>query len=172
MQTSDFLSSIARSQDFLRPNQFEVVIIPPKDLNIDDLSLERICLNCNKIPVPGKNLETFEYKPAGRQKRRIAHSISYEDITLSFYLSKDLIEKRFFEEWLSLTHDKSEYNVNYYENYIGQLLIRPKNSLGKFYQLNEAYPTSVQAIDLDYNQMDTISELIVTFTYYNWTFEE
>lgn len=164
----NIISNVQKSQDFLRPNKYEIIIIPPKDLNISNDALQRICLNCNKASLPGKNIATKPSDQGGFISKEIPHSVTYASMGLGFYVSKDEIEKRFFDEWQDLVFDKkARYNLNYYDKYIGTILIRQASS-NYWYRLLEVYPSSVSDISLSYDDSDAIGKIDITFNYHSW----
>lgn len=167
------ITNIKNSGDFYRPNQFEVGIFPPPAIQVDNAFLKRICLNCSNATIPGYSFGTNEFAAGGFPVKKIAHSIQYQDLNMTFNLSTDQIEKEFFDSWKNLTIDPIYQNPNYYEIYAsGSVILTPKSRndkvLGKSYRFVEAYPIAINEISVSHDEKDSIGKLAVTMAYHHW----
>lgn len=168
---SDFLSTFANSKNFARPNLYQIEIFPPSGLQVDNETLRGICLNCKQTSFPGKTLETQQFIGGGYIARPTVYAASYAPITTTFYLSGDHKEKRLFDEWMKMTYNETTNTLNYYDDYIGTLIVSQLNrkmKVLKSYQLFEAYPISVNEINVESDTENAISEVNVAITYRNY----
>ena len=159
-----FKAQITR-QGLLRGNRFKVRLIPPLAIAITggDDALERYA---HTVALPGRSIEGIEREEFG-ENRTIATKHTHEDVSIQFYLSEDLREKRDIEKWQDLVYNPVQAKYGYYDNYIGQVEIEILNHNHKrkaMYTLQEAYPTSIGSIDLEFGD-STVKSLSVTFKF-------
>jgi hypothetical protein len=162
-----------------RSSHFEVQITT--QINGDDNSLS---YRCDSAEIPGRTLSTTETRFGNvGPVAKVAYGQIYTDVTLSFILSEDLREKEFFERWHGSVMDtgafekrryavqsNSKFNINYYRDYVGTIVIRQYGSAGdlrSIHTLNEAYPIILGALPLNWSE-ESIMRLSVTFAYRNY----
>ena len=150
--------------DFARPNLFEVSIDQVKTS-----SQEPFRINCFQAQIPGSNIATTD-KDIGF--RSVAYQKIYADVILGFYSSGDLRELKFFQDWIDNIVSPVNNHFNYYSNYVGRIKIKQltrKGNVVGIWTLMDAYPKTVDPIQLDYGTTDTIMTVNVTMTYRNFT---
>lgn len=182
MNTSDFLAIIQKSGEYTRSNRFELEITPPSKINVQQDVLRRICANCKRAPIPGRSLAFYEYNQGGYTPRKMAHTQIYTEANLVFNLSQDKAEKELFDAWQDIVSGFNG-NLEYYREYIGTFSVKSRsirqgtenNGQSKKkepkYVYLEAWPVSVQEVDLDMGSNDTIAELSVQMAYHSWITE-
>ena len=109
-------------------------------------------------------------------------------ITASFYLSEDLKERHFFEQWQRMAVDVETHKANYYDDYIGQWrYIQLSNGLDsglpfptfidKIFDVDmaeygivasEVYPATISGIEYSYDNGNQIATMAVGFNYREW----
>ena len=150
--------------DFARPNLFEVSIDQVKSS-----SQEPFRINCFQAQIPGSNIATTDRDIGFRS---VAYQKIYADTILGFYSSGDLRELKFFQDWIDSIVSPVTNHLNYYDNYKGRIkikqLTRKGNTVG-IWTLVDAYPKTVDPIQLDYGTSDTIMTVNVTMTYRHFT---
>ena len=58
-------------------------------------------------------------------ERKIARGLGFEDITLTFYMGQQMVEKMLFESWQNLAINPFTFNANYYDEYVGSIELYP-----------------------------------------------
>jgi hypothetical protein len=192
------MASSARG--FARTTRFVVEINPPAHLKytLAAPQLERINLFCHSIEMPGHDLNTQTIQHGSAPAREMVRGHAFDGkIIASFYLSTDLNEKKFFENWQALAVNKHTHKANYYDDYIGEMDIfqlssdetkqisvntGPAGSGGQKdvtlagasreirtygIRLTEVYPETIGIIRYDYGE-SAIAKLTVDFQYREW----
>ena len=176
---SEFLQHIQASGGFLRTNKFEVMITPPEDVTIDNDSLTRICTNVISAKIPGSSIDTKIWNQGGNHVRKMANTKMYTDLSLRFRVSEDLLEKRFFDAWMSLIIDPVYHTLNYYDKYASSVIsvkpltrvINNSNNNG-FYLFYECWPINVMDIDVSMEEENSVAILSVDFAFRGYTYEQ
>ena len=118
-----------KSGGYARPSKFVVRVSPPGAIGsklqaLHNSMREQLYLNCNSVGMPGHDLQTQQLQHGSAPVRDMVTSHGFEGmITASFYLSADLRERHYFEEWQALAVDKDTHKANYYDDYIGKMEI-------------------------------------------------
>jgi len=173
-----------------RPNHYEVVIHTPAGKRAGkssgDLSNiftqvmkemvgsgepRKIGLRCSQISFPGRSLDVEAEANTFGPARDIVQGFTYSDVSASFQCSTDLKEKQFFETWQRLAFNPQNWQIGYYDNYVGAVdIYQLDEQMNRRHgvQLVEAFPKLVGDISLDYGVNDTFSTVGVTFGYRYW----
>lgn len=135
--------------------------------------------------LPGRTITTVDgYKPGNYGPvTKIAYGQLYADATITFLLSEDMREKEYFEIWQNYMvntgafdesgtgrFSMSKFNPNYYDNYVGSMIVRQYGGGGELrtiHTFNEVMPTIIQPIQMNWND-DGMARLTVTFAYRNY----
>ena len=122
----EFVSTMSKAKGFARPSKFEIVINAPALLQYNTISgvNRQLTLQCSSVSMPAHDLQTQSVAHASEPGREIVQTHGYAGtIDCSFYLSTDLREKYYFEQWQSLAVDNHTHKANYYDDYIGSIEI-------------------------------------------------
>ena len=95
---------------------------------------------------------------------------SYGDLTLTFIVSDDMAEKKFFDAWLNWISPTINYNLKYKGDYAVGLRINQydiQNEVSYSVDLIDAYPIATNQMELDWSS-DGHHKLTVTFAYTSW----
>jgi hypothetical protein len=133
-----------------------------------------ISILCESVSIPGRQITTLEYT-AERQAIKIPYSFINEDVTMSFILTNDYYMKKMFDSWLSGIIDQTTYRVGYKKDFTTDIVIQQlnqKNIPVYSCRLENAFPVTVNAINLDSNSENTIQKVSVTLSYENFVPEE
>jgi len=170
------LATVFSSGEYLRPNKYEATITPPPSVTATSEFLRRVSVNCRSAVLPGRAIETKEHGQGGFVVRKMAHSQQYTDLSLTFYLSEDLLEKRLFDAWQDSMFDPVYQNVGYYKDYAaGVVTVKPLSRAGRAmptYKFYECWPLSVNDVQVAYDLDNQVAGLDVTFAYHHWELEE
>jgi len=174
MNRLEYLKNIGNSNGFFRPNTFEVIVTGPESLEVENESLRRISANCRISGLPGRTFETKPHDQGGQIERMFAHSVQFNEMTLTFNLSQDQVEKRFFDAWQDIIIKPDGQLLAYYEEYASgtvQINVLDKNDkvYGQ-YELVDAWPRSVTDVELSMDSNDQIAQLSVAMNFHHYKF--
>ena len=164
---NDFKSSF--SGDLARTSRFDVEIPLPLTLVPYIKSARRLNYRCEVANLPGRTFATTDQKTYGPVEKH-PYLTTYNDIDLTFIVDDDMQQRLLFDGWLNYINPTYNYNMRYKENYATTLTINQYNvSNEKTYavSLMDAYPVSMNQLDLDWNG-DGYHKLTVTFAYTYW----
>lgn len=183
----DFKSSIGKRGGLARTNRFAVFMSPPDqslfNINLQDIAVSAISGNfnpkslindprdigilCESCSIPGRQIQTMEHSEF-RQTVKVPNSYINEDITFVFHLTNDYYMRKMFDKWSSLIINPDTYKLNYNAEYQRDVVIQQlnqKNIPVYGVKLLNAYPVSVQTVELNNSTQDGIQKLSVTMTY-------
>ena len=164
---NEFLSSFKK--DLARPSRFDVRIPVPLTL-IPFISTSRLLtLRCENTQLPGRSLATTDQKTYGPIEK-FPYLTTYNDIDMTFIVTDKMEEKIFFDFWLNYINPTYSNNLHYKEDYAVPITINQYDLRGELsYSVNlyDAYPVSVNQLDLDWSS-DGHHKLVVTFAYTYW----
>jgi len=165
------------------------------DLNflgsVKDSIRERLFFFCNSASLPERTITDTSANQYYGPERNIARGLEFSPIELSFMLDSELSERVIFEAWQNTVINSRTYNLNYYDEYVGKVYIFPlhenKNEAtntkiinspsgplasltlsGYYIELIEAYPKTIGAVALSYQNGNQIANQSVTFNYRYW----
>lgn len=165
---TQYLASI--KSDIARPSRFEVSIpVPLKLLNYRNMN-QQLTLRCEAAQLPSITLATTERKIYGPVEKQPIKS-TFNDAMFVFFLSGDMSEKYFFDAWIQLINPQSTYNLNYKSDYAVPVTITQYDVQGKqtySITLTDAFPISVNQLDLDWSNETMFHKMYVDFAYHDW----
>ncbi len=165
---SNFLSSF--NKELARPNHFDVEISAPSGLvKYNNVLKDVLRYRCESTELPGRSLMTSSMKIYGVEEK-FPYMSSYNDISLTFIVSDDMTEKKFFETWIDYIHPSATFNFKYKDKYSSNVTITQYDlKKTESYQvlLKRAYPIAVNPLSLDWGS-DGYHKLTVTFVYDYW----
>lgn len=173
MKLTDFIGRM--NTGFARTNRYYLEFNLPPMLqaghHVSDV--EKMQLLCDSVQLPGLNLNTAQIRTFG-EIREMPYEMNYEPITLSFYVDGDMIVKGIWDDWVKSIQQGRSRVFNYYDTYVTDMKIVVQNleqeerDQGIFQvKLYEAYPKTVNAVQLSYEQKD-IMKVTVTLMYKYW----
>ena len=186
---NEVLSIFRSNEGYAQPNRYEVMITQGRG-NTGGMSINEggmkgvlaageakgnareISLRAESVTIPGRNLATSTDSNIYGPTREVVEGVTYaEDITISFQSSSDLKEREFFEKWQQMAFDETSWNVKYYNEYTGsvEIYLLDKQSERRYgIKLEEAFPKTVNAIQLGYADNNTIIKTDVSFSFRYW----
>jgi len=165
---SDFTSSF--KTDLARPSRFDVnipvpiVLIPFRDTS------RQLNLRCEMAQLPSRTFATTEQKYGSNPIEKYPYQPQYNDLELTFIVSDDMSEKIFFDSWLELINPSYTFNFKYKGDYAVNMQVNQydvTNNLSYSINLIDAYPVSVNQLDLDWSSTEH-HKLTVVFAYTYW----
>ena len=184
-----FKSTIGRRSGLARQNRFAIFMTPPQQtlLNLDlqnaaanllsgSFSLgslvndpRDIALLCNSCQLPGRQIQTLEKQFLDfRQNIKVPTGYFNEDVNFEFHLTNDYYIKKIFDRWSSTIIDPETYALKYDSEYKTDVTIQQLNEQNiPVYgvKLKNAYPVTVNSVDLNNESSDTTQKLSVTMTF-------
>ena len=149
----------------------------------DQEGITNLAFRCERVTLPGRIVISSPYKEGNiGLVREYPTNVVYQPVDATFLMSKDYSEKVFFEIWQDLIigpHRVSgdnnpttiSRNLNYIDNYTCSMTIhcfRPEGGrdFKEVYRctLREAYPRTIQDIQMDWSANDFV-RLNVVFDY-------
>ena len=151
------------------PNRFEVLIFSPSAKTDES---KKVSLRCESILLPARNLNTLTDSNIYGPTREIVDGVTFaEDITMTFQASSELDERVFFEEWQELAFNKKTWNIGYYNDYVNtvEIYLLDKEDKRRYgIRLVEAFPKTINAIDLSHATNNEIIKTSVSFSFRYW----
>jgi hypothetical protein len=108
----------------------------------------------------------------GTIMEKVAYDQAYDDVNISFYLLNNYGMRRYFEEWQNLAINQTTYEVGYKTEYARDVKISQLDRDGNVvYQLTlqDAFPTTLDQVELKNDLVDQLIQLNVQLSYKNWT---
>jgi len=154
-------------------------------------TLKDVSLLCDAATLPGINVESMPHRIYG-ESREMPYGVSYQPITLNFYMDAPLNLKRLFDDWVASIIDPVSRSIGYYDDYRSNILIEMvdvqgiadvsqvanvQRDIGKRpaiadrsrykIELVDAWPKTVGDIPLNLDSRE-VAKLPVTFQYKYW----
>ena len=185
---NDVLSLFHSNNGYAQPNRFEILINAPSKRGLRPNSggtdnvfagaerksdIRSISLRCDSISLPGRNLSTMTDSNIYGPTREIVEGVTFaEDINIVFNGSSGLDERVFFENWQRQAFNENTWDVEYYNDYIGEVeiyLLDKQEQRRYGLKLHEAFPKTVGANELSMGSSGEIIKTTVGFTFRFWT---
>jgi hypothetical protein len=150
-----------------RANQFKVVMPFPGYAQVGG-EIEDLAFLAQATSIPAMTVGNINVKFRGRDVK-IAGDRTFASWSVTVINDTDFKLRNAFERWQNGINNMSDNEglvnpVDYQVDAFVDHLDRNGNTI-KSYTLRGAYPTSVDAIELDYNTVDAIETFGVTFEY-------
>lgn len=159
---TDFISSF--KGELARSANFEVFI---QDMQIAPF-------RCEATELPSRNFATVDQKTYGPVEAFPVQTF-FDKIILNFICSDNMIEKKFFDTWMNQISSMSgatgsgvKFDFEYKDNYRKNITIKQFDVTGKMsygVTLLEAFPVSINALSLRWDNANMIHKLPVTISY-------
>lgn len=165
---NDFIAKV--KSGMAKQTHFTVALTLPSALsNMGGIkeNMDKVILFCDQAQLPGISFSTNQVRSYGEFKE-VPYEKLFEPVTLSFYVDRDMIVKRLFDEWMGLVQSPSTRDFRwpnqYITNKIDVIVMDTENRNRYVVSLYNAYPKAVSPIQLDYASKD-VMKLQVTLTY-------
>jgi hypothetical protein len=161
---SSFYTEVAR------PARFDVTIPVPIVLSPYVTAGRNLSFRCENAEMPGRTFETAERKIGSAPIEKMPYHTTYNEVTMTFIVGDDMKEKIFFDAWQELVNPSTNYNFQYKANYAVDISVNQyssTNNLSYSAVLREAFPVSVNQLDMDWSS-DGYHKLAVVFAYKQW----
>ena len=165
---TEFKSSFGN--DLARPSRFDVNIPIPIVLLPFRNTARQLSLRCETAQLPSRTFSTAEQRFGSNPVEKYPYHTEYNDLELTFLVSDDMSEKLFFDSWLELINPSYTFNFKYKGDYAVNMQVNQydvTNNKSYSINLNDAYPISMNQLDLDWSNTE-YHKLTVVFAYTYW----
>ena len=151
-----------------RPNQFRVELTFPSFVTLGVVAGQRAQFLCKAAQLPGSTIENIPVLYRGRPVN-FAGERTFQPWTISIYNDTRFGIRNSLEQWQSgiQNYNSTDGRVNP-TDYQVDLTVHQLDRNGasiKSYKFHDAFPTSISAIGLDFEQQNAIEQFDVEFTY-------
>jgi len=169
---NQFIGAV-REDSLARVNRFEVFIYPPEAMiNKNRSNAAAVSLYCEMASLPPINISTKSFKIFGpTYQRPFGAEYGGEGISLTFHVDRDMQVKKFFDNWTASVVDPDSGLVGYQEDYISTITLRQldeQENVTYELELYEAFPRSVNLLELNNSAQNQTHRLNVLFAYHYW----
>jgi hypothetical protein len=151
-----------------KANLFRIEIEP--ETLVDGVDLSNLSILCKSGAIPAFTLGVIEVPFRGR-RIKIPGDRTYADWTATIVNDDSQNVRKSFDNWMKNIIDVDGENslrdgTDSYRCKITVKQLRPDGTVARVYDLIDAFPTDVSAIDLSYDTTDAVQEFTVTFQYH------
>lgn len=125
---------------------------------------------CESASLPGRNIATNDYQPVGKATKK-PYGYNNDDVTFTFILTQDYFAKQMLEGWQGKIIDKEKHRLAYKNDYVQDITIQQLSKNGTpiyTIKLKNAFPVTINAIDLNSTAENSVQRVSVTFAYDDW----
>jgi len=180
-----FISAVA-TRGMARTNRYEVLITSPFGTTAENTLTS---LFCEISAFPGMNIATKPYKIFG-PSHQMPLSVEYngEGLAMTFLLDRGMDVKKYFDDWMHAVSAPGYFYVNYQSTYVRDIFIRqideggadlregdptglleaPTPAISYQCRLVNAFPRTMNLVDLNHSTSDQVHRLTVIFAYRYW----
>lgn len=169
-QIDDLRSAVVTRKGFAHPNRFSISFPALRGELASADDKRDIEFFCESASIPGRQILTLDYNTT-RQTTKKPNGYANEDITLVFNLTNDYFIRELFRRWTNAIINRSTYELGYKRDYCTDVEINQLDEQNnKVYTviLRDAYPVTVQNIDLNNTTESGVQKMSVTLTYYDF----
>jgi len=161
------LAQFNRSSGTARSNRYRVVF------NSSQGSVLNIL--CDSVTLPGRQIATSEYMTTMKSYKK-PYAFLNEDVTVSFLLTNDWLTWDYIKQWQSsiinnIDAETGAYTVNLKESYAKDVYIQHldvSDQVTKTITLFNAFPTTLNSIELSNSTENDIIRCTCSLAYDNW----
>lgn len=164
---SDFKANF--NKEIARPSRFDVEVPIPLGMIPYYKYARQLKFRCESAQFPGRTISTMGQKTYNIEEM-FPYQTTYDKIALTFIVSSDMDEKKFFDAWLDWINPSINYNFKYKQDYAVALRINQydmQNKLTYSVDLMDAFPTSISQMELDWSS-EGYHKLTVSFEFTSW----
>tara|TARA_A100001515_G_scaffold139849_1_gene134911 strand:- start:258 stop:1001 length:744 start_codon:yes stop_codon:yes gene_type:complete len=160
------LGAVNKRKGLAHPNRFSITFPALQEVLTQDQARD-FEFFCESTSMPGRQILTTDYGPT-RQAIKRPNGYSNEDINFVFNLTNDYFIRDVFTRWTNEIIDRDTYEVGYRDDYSMDIEIHQLDEQdNKVYTsiLRDAFPVTVQNIDLNNTTESSVQKLNVTMSY-------
>ena len=130
---------------------------------------------CEKVELPGRTVATTDDSMSGTTLK-LPYDMTYNDIQLSIICSVDMLERKFFEQWMDFIVKPGKLSrpnagtIAYYSDYAkgNKLKVSQLNDSGTeilTYTCHDVYPIAMTPMNATWEENNTYQRFGVTLSY-------
>jgi len=156
-----------------RPALFSVAVSPPPVIGIDLTSANKFEFTARAASLPESNIDSIQIPYFGR-KIKVAGDRTFADWRVTVMNDEDFGVRAMFEKWSNAMNRhrsnirQAEVNVENYKATMNVIQYSKDGSVIREYEIIGAFPTVIDAIDLDWDSTNSIQTFSVGFAYDYW----
>jgi hypothetical protein len=156
-----------------RPSLFSVAVTPPTQAILDSGSVQKFTFTAQASSLPEATLGSIDVPYFGR-KIKIAGDRTFADWRVTVMNDEDFSVRSMFEKWSNslnrMVSNTRQFDMNF-ENYKSVMDVYQygkDGSIIRHYEIIGAFPTTIDAIDLNWDTQNQVETFNVTFAYDYW----
>ena len=134
---------------------------------------------CDSVTWPGRQIITSDYMTTMKSYKR-PYAFANEDVAISFVLTNDWYSWDYLKAWQSSVINNIDsatgaYTVNLKRQYTKEVLIEHLNErdeVNRYVKLFDAYPTTLNSMELANSNENSIMRCTASFSYENWSSDD
>lgn len=163
-----------RARGLAKQNRFEIEMPVPKALGAKITSESRLInMFCESTTLPTQTIGVKNQRIYGPgYPRPYSTDFGGDGIALTFLVDQSMDTKNYFDAWLSMIVDPHQYFVHYQSDYIVPIRISQLDNQDRVVYsaiLEDAFPRSVQMLEVNNTSQNSVHKLTVNFVYRRWT---
>ena len=135
-------------------------------------SARLVSLFCEITSLPGMSITTKGQRIYGTAYQRpVSSEFGGEAISMTFYVDNNFDVKDFFDSWMFSIVNPNSFNVMYQQEYVAPIKITQLNENDEDQYsifLEDAFPRSMNMMNLDMSSTNQVHKLTVNFSYRRW----
>lgn len=152
-------------------SQFQVLFKLPSALRTgnEGFTSSTLSILCQSATLAGTQISTTELSVYGPPVK-MPYGLVYQDLNISFLCTNTMAQRMVFEEWRRIIVDPTSNYVNYYDTYVGHIIVQKLNQAGQIVHsvlYEEAFPVAIFEQELSSTNNDWL-KLSVQFSYRRW----
>ena len=192
-QLSNFQSEVL-GKGLARPNRFEVIIPRPpvratqrsqqtgfngaivggERIGTATIPPQRVSIMCEQAAFPLFNINVKPYRIYGTPYQRpVVSDYGGDGLPMTFHVDRAMTVKRFFEDWARFIVNKDTFHVAFQDQYAVDIEIYQLDEFNKRtygVRIIDAFPRSLNQMELNMGAQNQTHRLIVLFSYRKWVF--
>ena len=132
-------------------------------------------LLCESVQMPGRRIGTLDHSTSMKVIKK-PNEYLVDDVSMTFRITNDFYTWNYFNSWLDIIIERdiigSAHKVRYKTEYATEVIIRPigqnHNVPAKAIRLVNAFPITLENVELSDDSQGTPSRCTVSFSYDDW----
>lgn len=175
MSSIDVLkSSVSKRGGLAKANRYQVYFPLVGGVNDVNINTEELNVFCDSVNWPGRQIITNEQSTSLKVTKQ-AYSFAVEDLTVTFLLTNNWSTWNYLNAWQNLIIENLSgergFYINYKRDYAKDIEIHhldQNNRIRKRVKFKNAFPTTLNSMELSNAGENTILRCTATFSYDNW----
>ena len=172
----EFMARVDNLGGPVKSNKFSVEVTPPTSMR-SSVTASNINFLAKGVSLPGKSLATTDYRHGGQFSLVVPYETTMEPVSIKIMNTGNHAPRIFWNDWFIHIQDMTNYNMQYYEKFIGSVTIShylddveaidPSKSSYQI-TLHEAYPKTMSAIEVGWESTE-FQDFDIDIQYSWWT---